>query len=242
MSQLWCAIIRSFDNHLPCKSWLCSWCGACMIKVALNMGGKGALISMASQDIRGGHWALDRLKSTPCIVKPFESDCPENLALSQFIWLGDKSFFCFLAKESKNHVCVISLKTLKSPPPSFCFFAQPTVNTSHSEQWACDWWGGGGWLRNSDLKRMCAVFYRSQSRIDQFISKKSEASVLFSIYYSSCSCFSLKIRCWCLPDFDDACIVIPTKHAIISECDGNLFWNLSSMPPTWLIKLYTAPP
>ena len=145
MSQLWCAIIRSFYNHLPCKSWLCSWCGACMIKVALNMGGIGALISMASQDIRGGHWALGtgQVKEHSLHRQTFWLWLPpENLALSQFIWLGDKSFFCFLAKESKNHVCVISLKTLKSPPPSFCFFAQPTVNTSHSEQWACDWWGG----------------------------------------------------------------------------------------------------
>ena len=214
-----------------------------MIKVALNMGGEGCTNFNGQPGYKRGPLGTGQVKEHSLHRQTFWLWLPpENLALSQFIWLGDKSFFCFLAKESKNHVCVISLKTLKSPPPSFCFFAQPTVNTSHSEQWACDWWGGGGWLRNSDLKRMCAVFYRSQSRIDQFISKKSEASVLFSIYYSSCSCFSLKIRCWCLPDFDDACIVIPTKHAIISECDGNLFWNLSSMPPTWLIKLYTAPP
>ena len=31
-------------------------------------------------------------------------------------------------------------------------------------------------------------------------------------------------------------------YAIIWECDGNLFRNLSSVPPTWLIKLNTAPP
>ena len=31
-------------------------------------------------------------------------------------------------------------------------------------------------------------------------------------------------------------------YAIIRECDGNLFWNLSSMPPTWLIKLYAHLP
>ena len=31
-------------------------------------------------------------------------------------------------------------------------------------------------------------------------------------------------------------------YVIIRECDGNLFWNLSSMPPTWLIKLYAHLP